>query len=132
MEFRWLKAHNKTITPTQNSINPQEPISISDSSPRRLDIADDLGIVYYAEYLGDDMEKADDLLHFFSPNKASPSQVGRGRIKDIRLFPRIKDHLNNPDLEDEEDMEIDEDPSENLGDEDLNEDTFSVSPLNCI
>lgn len=90
MGSSWIRAHNKTITPTRNTINPQEPISISDSSSRRLNIADDLGSIFYAEELGDNLEKTNDLLHYFSQNEAGPSRLGRGRGKDIRLFPGIK------------------------------------------
>lgn len=46
------------------------------------------------------------------------------------MIPGIRDHLNDPDLVDEEDMELDEDFSADLVDEALNEDVISVSPLN--
>lgn len=51
------------------------------------------------------------------------------------MFPGIGDHLNDPELEDEEEMEIDEafskaEHPEDLENKALNEDVLSVSPLN--
>lgn len=115
MDSKWLRAHNKSSTPTQDPTNPQEPISIS-------------------EDLGKDLEKTNDLLHYFSQSEAGLLRLGRGRGKDIRIFPGIKDHLNDPEPEDDDNMDLSEgsskaEMSENEEGDALEDEVLSVSPL---
>ena len=120
MKPGWLRAHKKTNA----SSLPQNPefISISDSrdsSPRPIQLADDLGSVCPVGDKIDDVEKLNNLFTYLDQDQAGPSRLGRGRGKDINLFPGIRDCLNDPETEDErqEDQE---------GEDEI----LSVSPLN--
>lgn len=103
----WLRAHNKTTNPTKTASIPQELITISDTSPRHLNDIEDLGSIHRADEVGDDINKLNDLFTFMDQNEAGPSRLGRGRGKYIRLFPGIKDHLNDPNPEDEDSINLD-------------------------
>ena len=113
MKPGWLRAHKKTV----DSFVPQdqELISISDSSPRPIRLAEDLGSVCPIEGRDDDAEKLNDLFTYLNENQAGPSRQGRGRGKDINLFSGIRDCLNDP--EDQEDQESEDE-------------VLSASPLN--
>lgn len=75
------------------------------------------------------MEKTNDLLHYFSRNKAGPSRIGRGRGKDINLLPGIRDYLNDPNPEDENNINFDSDSSKGEDPVGGDDDVLSVSPL---
>lgn len=100
----WLRAHNRTTNSAKIASIPQELISISDTSPRPLDEVEDLGCIYRADEVGDNIDKLNDLFTFMDQSETSPSRLGRGCGKDIRLFLWTKDHLNNPDAEDEDNI----------------------------
>lgn len=53
MKPAWLRDHDKNITPS-------EPLDISDSDSRPVNIPDDLGSVYYAGDIGENIEKTND------------------------------------------------------------------------
>lgn len=58
----------------------------------------------------------------------------RGRGKDIKMFPRIRDHLNDPDPKGEDDMNLSKGSSkanipEDQEGEALDNEVLSVSPL---
>lgn len=97
---RWLRAHNKTASSFRNP-NPPEHISLSDTSSHLIIQADDLESIYQSEDIGDDLEKANDHLHYNNNNEDGPSNLGHGRGKDINLFPGMRDYLNDPISEDE-------------------------------
>lgn len=84
-------------------------------------MVNDLENVYQFGDLGEDLQRTNDLLHYFSQNEAGPSRTGRGRGKDINLFPGIQDCLNESNPEDESNTDLSEGGIE---------DTLSVSPLN--
>ena len=70
MKPGWLRAHKKTV----DSFVPQdrELISISDSSPRPIRLADDLGSVCPIEGRDDDAEKLNDLFTYLNENQTGP------------------------------------------------------------
>lgn len=134
MDPVWIRAHNKTTTSTRASPRHQELISISNTSPRPYDDVEDLGSVYRVDEIGNDTKKFNDLFTFLNENVAGPSMVGRGRGKDIRMFPGMRDeYLYDPILEDEDSMDIDgtsfkDDNLENYEGEAVDEAILSVSP----
>lgn len=117
MKPRWLRTHKKTVT----SSLPQyhEPISISDSSPRPIHLADDLGSICPIGGRDEDVEKLNDLFTYLDQDQAGPSRLERGRGKDINLFPGIRDCLHDPDSE-----------AEDLEDQEGEDEVLSISPFN--
>lgn len=122
----WLRDHSKKSKNVQTSLHSQDHISISDTSPRPLDLADDLGSIYRPED-AIETEWTNDLLYFFSRNEAGPSRTERGKGKDIRLFPGIRDYSNDPEPEGEDDFNFSKELTEG---EIPSDEVLSVLPLN--
>lgn len=74
---RWLGAHNKAVTSSKGP-KFQEHIFISNRSSHPLVLTDDLESVYRFGDIVDDLEKTNELLHYFSQIEAGPSNLGRG------------------------------------------------------
>lgn len=70
MKPGWLRAHKKTVTSSLSQHH--ELILISDSSPRPIHLADDLGSICPAEGMGEDAEKLNDHFYLFRSRRGMP------------------------------------------------------------